>query len=153
MSDAAKKRSGELVLYERSEAARVSLPVPGRGTSAEDSESSTRAFLLRHRRRYILRAKLAEREARTQGSFAELEAPVLTVRYWTCRHTQRELEAEARRWRTFVEAIDDLLTVFATGELPVRYRGRPAGRDATGGSEPGKEVLNGLQKHEPNAST
>lgn len=137
MSDAAKKRSKELVLYERSEAARVSLPVPVRGTSTEDSGSSTRAFLLRHRRLYVLRAKLAEREARTQGSFAELEAPVLTVRYWTCRHTQRELEAEARRWRTFVEAIDDLLTVFATGEPPVRYRGRPAGRDAAAGREPG----------------
>lgn len=115
----------------------MSLPVPGRGTSAEDSESSTRAFLLRHRRRYILRAKLAEREARTQGSFAELEAPVFTVRYWTCRHAQRELEAEARRWRTFVEAIDDLLTVFATGEPLIRYRGRSAGRDAIGGGKPG----------------
>jgi hypothetical protein len=106
-------------MYERSEAARVSLPAPGRGTPAEDSESSTRAFLLRHRRRYILRAKLAEREARTQGNFAELEGPVLTVRYWTCRHTQRELEAEAKRWRTFVETIDDLLTVFATGKRGV----------------------------------
>ena len=88
-------------------------------SDAEGPSSDTRTFLERCRRRFALLAKLAERDARTQRSWAvlALKQTGLTVNYMKYRSAMYASEAEAKKWCSRVQASDDMLALLNEQEV------------------------------------